>query len=151
MQKTFRSYRQVPGLKYCCKCSLSKVLLNTAEKSQKTQENKRPSMEDKNWKTTGRLPDDWQKWHPTTDSPQKRPRVLGGPFQRTPLRSSYSCFSFLSNLTLKYDISFSSYRSFFLIELLKTVTLSCIFSEFVEMFFHNLGSLIEILYLDLLI
>ena len=39
----------------------------------------------------------------------------------------------------------------FLIEFLKTVTLSCIFSElFVGMLFHNVGPLTEILYLDLL-
>ena len=35
-------------------------------------------------------------------------------------------------------------------EFLKTVTLSSIFSEFVRMFFHNEGPLIEIMYLDLL-
>ena len=36
-------------------------------------------------------------------------------------------------------------------ECLKTVTLSCIFSEFVGMLLHNVGHLVEILYLDLLI
>ena len=32
----------------------------------------------------------------------------------------------------------------------KKVTLSCIFSEFMGMFFQNVGVLIEILYLDLI-
>ena len=36
------------------------------------------------------------------------------------------------------------------VESLKTVTLSCIFSEFVGMFFHNVGSMIEIFYLNCL-
>ena len=41
-------------------------------------------------------------------------------------------------------------EAFFLIEFVKTITLSCIFSEFVGMFLHNVGPLTEILYLDLL-
>ena len=106
-------------------------------------------VEGKTWKTTDRLPDDYWKWHCTTDSHQKTPRVLGWSFQRTPLESCYSCFSFLSNFSQEY-ILFSSSRSFFLIEFLKTVTLSCIFSKFLGMFFHNVGPLLEMLYLDLL-
>ena len=38
----------------------------------------------------------------------------------------------------------------FFINFLKTITLSCIFSEFVGIFFRHVGPLIEILYLDLL-
>ena len=49
-------------------------------------------------------------------------------------------------MTQKYDVWF---WTFFLTEFLKTVTLSCIFSEFLGMFVHNLGSLIKILYLEL--
>ena len=37
----------------------------------------------------------------------------------------------------------------FFINFLKTVTLSYIFSEFVGIFFHHVGPLIEILYLEL--
>ena len=89
---------------------------------------------------------------PTTESSQKIPKISGKSFQGTPLGSWYSCFSFLSNLTEKQYISFSSSRSFFLIEFLKTVTLSCFFSECVGMLFDNVWPLIEIqtLYLDLL-
>ena len=36
------------------------------------------------------------------------------------------------------------------IKTLRTFTLSCIFSEFVGMFFHNVWPLVKILYLDLL-
>ena len=42
------------------------------------------------------------------------------------------------------------FQKLFSHRMLKTVTLSCISSEFVEMFFRNVGSLIEIVYLDLL-
>ena len=41
-------------------------------------------------------------------------------------------------------------ETFFVIEFLQTVTLSCIFSEFLGMFPHNAGPLTEILYLGLL-
>ena len=43
----------------------------------------------------------------------------------------------LKQFDLKYDASFWSSRSFFLKEFLKTVTLSCIFSDFVGFFSHN--------------
>ena len=60
-------------------------------------------------------------------------------------------FQFSEQFDLKkYDISFSSIGSFFLIEFLKTTALSCIFSEFVGMLFQNVGLLIEILYIELL-
>ena len=57
---------------------------------------------------------------------------------------------FFKQFNLKYDASFWSSKSFFVIEFLKTVALSCIFSESVGMFIHKVESLIEILYLDLL-
>ena len=50
----------------------------------------------------------------------------------------------------QFDLKMRCFILKFQIEFLKTVTLSCIFSEFVGMFFHNVGPLIEILYLDLL-
>ena len=60
-------------------------------------------------------------------------------------------FQFSEQFDLKkYDISFSSIGSFFLIEFLKTTALSCIFSEFAGMLFQNVGLLIEILYIELL-
>ena len=54
----------------------------------------------------------------------------------------------LFDLEIRYFIF--NFQSFFLIEFLKTVILSCIFSEFVGVIFYSVGPPIEILYLDLL-
>ena len=54
----------------------------------------------------------------------------------------------LFDLEIRYFIF--NFQSFFLIEFLKTVILSCIFLEFVGVIFYSVGPLTEILYLDLL-
>ena len=101
-----------------------------AQKFTEDERKKKPAVEGKNWKITGRLPGNLQKWLAIRDSPQKTTRVLRRNFQRTPLGSCYSCFSLFSNLTWKYDISFSGSTRFFQIEFLQTVKFSYIFSEF---------------------
>ena len=78
---------------------------------------------------------------------QKPPKVSGPSPQRAPI-GSYSFFNVSSNLALKYVLFLSS-RNFFFREFLKSVTLSWVFPEILEILFHNVELLIEILYLDL--
>ena len=59
-------------------------------------------------------------------------------------------FQRFKQFDLKIRCFILKFQKLFLIDLLKTVTLACIFSEFIGKFFHNVGPLIEILYLDLL-
>ena len=58
-------------------------------------------------------------------------------------------FQLFKQFDLEIRCFILKFQKLFLIELLKMVTLSCTFSEFVGMFFHNVGPLVEILYLVL--